>query len=103
MDPIRMLVLDRGFVLVCRCPDPEAYALWLPVTDTRTVRRWGTTQGLGELVNGPLTATVLDPLVSAERIPTRAILRVLEVDQAAWKPHLEPAATAKKVKRAAAT
>lgn len=86
--PIRMLVLDRGFVYVCRCPDPQRHALWLPYRDRRTVRRWGTTQGLGELVSGPTNETVLDALVPAGTVPVRAILDVTEVEQDKWERHL---------------
>jgi hypothetical protein len=90
---IRLLVLDRGFVLVGRCPDPEGFCLWLPVEDARVVRRWGTTRGLAELVGGPLADTVLDAPTARERVPVRAVLRVIEVDQAGWESHLSGAET----------
>ena len=100
---IRILVLDRGFVLVGRCPDPEGYALWLPVEDARIVRRWGTSRGLAELVAGPLPDTVLDAPAS-ERVPLRAVLRVIEVDQDRWAAHLsQPAAGRTGGRRAART
>ena len=86
--PVRIIVLDRGFVYACRCPDPQQHALWLPYADRRTVRRWGTTAGLGELVGGPLADTVLDALVPAGQVPVRAILDVMEVEQDKWEPHL---------------
>jgi hypothetical protein len=87
--PIRMLILDRGFVYVCRCPDPQQHALWLPYTDRRTVRRWGATQGLGQLVSGPTAETVLEALVPAGQVPVRAILDVVEVEQEKWVSHLK--------------
>lgn len=79
--PIRIIVLDRGFVLACRCPEPQQYAIWLPYADRRTVRRWGTTNGLGELVNGPLAETVLDALVPVGQVPLRAVLDVMELTE----------------------
>ena len=85
---IRLIVLDRGFVLVCRCPPPQDYALWLPYTDRRTVRRWGTTGGIAELCGGPTENTVLDTLCPAGQVPVRAILDVMEVEQEKWEPHL---------------
>jgi hypothetical protein len=87
---IRILVLDRGFVLVCRCPDPRGVGLWLPYTDRRTIRRWGTTNGLGELATGPTQQTTMDALVAAGTVPVRAVLDVLEVEQEPWERHLRP-------------
>lgn len=91
---IRLLVLDRGFVCVCRCPDPTGIGLWLPYTDRRTVRRWGTTRGLGELVAGPTADTVLDDLIPAGAVPIRGILDVYEVEQEPWERHLTPPSSA---------
>jgi hypothetical protein len=89
LDPVRILVLDRGFVFVCRCPDPSGFALWLPVTHARIVRRWGTQRGLAQLVDGPLSETVLDAIVARELLPVRGILRVIaEVNEESWKTHL---------------
>lgn len=86
---IRILVLDRGFVMVCRCTDPMQFGFWLPVHDARIIRRWGTTKGLAELCGGPKGNTELDDMVPQETIPTRAILRVLEVEQDKWEPSLK--------------
>lgn len=94
LNPIRIIVLDRGYVLVCRCPDPTIHALWMTVTHSRTIRRWGTENvGLGALANGTLPETILDSMVMQESIPVRAILRVLEVNQEAWAPHLSETST----------
>ena len=86
---IRIIVLDRGFVMVCRCPEPTNFGFWVPVHDARIIRRWGTTEGLSQLCNGPLSDTVLDAMVEQETIPTRAILRILEVEQGKWEASLK--------------
>lgn len=89
MNEFRILVLEDGFVAVCRCPDPAGYPFWLPYTDFRIIRRWGTTQGLAELVNGPLANTVLDVAVPEGKCPVRAIINVYEgLDQAKWEKSL---------------
>ena len=88
-EKIRILVIDRGFVLVCYCPKPEQYALWLPIRQSRSIRRWGTTEGLGQLCNGPTENTVLDAVVPQESVPIRAILRVIEVEESKWETHLK--------------
>jgi hypothetical protein len=97
-NPIRILVLDRGFVFVCRCPDPRDAGFWLDVTDCRTVRAWGTEHGLGQLYGGPTNKTVLDALVPRKCVPVRAVLDTFEVDQSAWAPHLLAAAGSTTVK-----
>jgi hypothetical protein len=50
-------VLDRGFVYV---GEIEEYPDRLHIKNARNIRKWGTTDGLGELRNGPLTTTQLD-------------------------------------------
>lgn len=88
---IRILVLDRGFVMVCRCANPMNFGFWLRVYDARIIRQWGTSKGLGELCQGPKTSTQLDAIVGQESIPIRAIIRVLEVEQSKWEPSLKTA------------
>ncbi len=88
-NPIRIIVLDRGYVFVGRCPDPESCGLWLTVTDARCIRGWGTTEGLGELCSGPTTATRLDAKVASMTFPVRALLFTFNhVDQKSWGPLL---------------
>jgi hypothetical protein len=90
-DRIRILVLDRGFVLVGYCPDPAGHLLWLTLTNCRAIRRWGTTQGLAELRSGPTPSTQMDAVMPRELISGRVIIRVLDdLEQDAWRPHLTP-------------
>ena len=52
-----IVVLDKGFVYVgevLELPDR------ITITNARNIRVWGTSQGLGELRNGPLSSTKLD-------------------------------------------
>lgn len=53
----RILVMTNGWVLVGKF-DADKQLL----EDAKTIRRWGTSRGLGELKNGPLAQTKLDPL-----------------------------------------
>jgi hypothetical protein len=41
-----------------------------------TIRRWGTTKGIGELENGPLKETNLDPIPSGIEIPMSSLVGV---------------------------
>lgn len=88
MNEIRILVLERGNVLVCRCGDPSSYPFWIPFTDGRIIRRWGTTKGLAELKNGPTSDTTLDDLFSGT-IPVRSVIFTQDVDQKKWEKHLK--------------
>ncbi len=83
--PPRILVLDRGFVLIARCPDLLSVARYLECTEVRCIRSWGTTEGLGQLVGGPTENTKFDAVIGREVIPIRAILRVIDVEVDKWK------------------
>jgi hypothetical protein len=76
-----IIVADRGFVYVGNASIDEQ---WCVVTNARNIRVWGTTKGLGELVNGPTSDTKLDQ-VGIVRIPMRAVISVIEIDAAKWK------------------
>lgn len=52
-----IVVLDRGFVYV---GDITVDDEWVRIDNAKNIRVWGTTQGLGELRNGPLSDTKLD-------------------------------------------
>lgn len=84
LHPPRILVLDRGFVLIARCPDLLTVALYLECTEVRCIRNWGTTEGLGELIGGPTDNTKFDAVVAREVVPVRAVLRVLDVEVDKW-------------------
>lgn len=70
----QIVVVDRGFVYVgnvtiegdcCR------------ITNARNIRKWGTTKGLGELVNGPAKDTVLDNYGEII-VPMRAVIHFVK-------------------------
>jgi len=55
---VRIIVADRGWVFVGNCTDEDNGDV--TIRNCRNIRQWGTTRGLGELVNGPTGKTVLD-------------------------------------------
>lgn len=55
---VRIVVLQRGWVVVGEYARKDSE---ITVSKASVIRRWGTSKGLGELVNGPLENTVLDP------------------------------------------
>lgn len=83
--PIKIFVLDRGFVYVGREADLSASdVVGIVVENAFNIRIWGTKNGLGELVNGPLKDTKLDK-VGTIRVPDRAIIHIIDVDQVSWQ------------------
>ena len=78
---IKIVVLDRGFVYVGHV---EVSADWVTITRAQNIRVWGTSKGLGELRNGPLSGTKLDN-VGTVKAPTRALISLIDVEQKAWK------------------
>lgn len=78
---VKIVVLDRGFVYVGRVEQGED---WLTIRNAKNIRIWGTTKGLGELVNGPLKDTKLDA-VGTVRAPMRAVISVIDASEASWK------------------
>lgn len=79
--PIKIAILQRGWVFVGRfskigqdCKLENAYC----------IRQWGTTKGIGELVEGPTSKTVLDPtpVVSFNEM---TIVALIDVSENGWK------------------
>lgn len=83
-DGVRILIGQRGWVWVgWYRHENEAVTL----TGARNIRKWGTTQGLGQLVDGPLADTVLDPAGIVE-MHELAVVATIAVDSVAWSEHL---------------
>lgn len=68
-----IVVLDRGFVYV---GEVRREADFLIISNARNIRKWGTSKGLGELINGSLPDTVLDP-VGEVKTPLRAVIHLI--------------------------
>lgn len=68
-----IVVLDRGFVYV---GNVARTADFFKLSDAKNIRRWGTINGLGELVNGPLSETILDPCGEV-LIPEKSIIHMI--------------------------
>ena len=84
---IVLMVLDRGFVVVGRASIYDGLAFHWQLTPGRTVRQWGTTQGLSQLRTGPTPQTILDPAVD-RLVPFRSIIEILMVEEEKWEQHL---------------
>lgn len=67
----RIIVADRGWVFVGDCEDNEDGTV--TITNAKNIRKWGTTNGLGQLVNGPLTETKADSYGTVRTTPIAQI------------------------------
>jgi hypothetical protein len=54
---VRIVAIPNGFVFVGEYAERKDSVI---LSSAHCIRRWGTTKGLGELVNGPTTDTILD-------------------------------------------
>jgi hypothetical protein len=76
-----IVILDRGFVYV---GDVTMSDQWCVITNAKNVRRWGTSQGLGELAaKGPQPETKLD-MGGTIKAPSRALIGLIKCDVASW-------------------
>jgi hypothetical protein len=81
-NPLRILVLHRGWVVIGRVSATKEEIM---VTDASTVRRWGTTSGLGQLArDGKQPNTVLDACPTVHVHPL-AVVQQIDCVEAAWK------------------
>lgn len=78
---IKIAVLDRGFVYVGAISFEGDFVI---IKNARNIRVWGTTRGLGELVNGPLSTTKVDT-IGLVRASKHALIHLIDVDQKKWK------------------
>jgi hypothetical protein len=82
----RILIVQRGWVFVGEVSQTETGTI--VVKHTKSIRRWGTTEGLGQLRNGPLQETVLDQIGEIHLHPLQVIGQIA-VDAEKWKQHLD--------------
>jgi hypothetical protein len=85
-----IFVLDRGFVIVGEAELHEELALCWHMPRSRTIRGWGSSEGLAELKDGPLPGTVLDS-VCERSTPFRSVLDIIHLTpkgEHAWRKAL---------------
>jgi hypothetical protein len=80
MSDIRIVIAQRGWVFVGRY---EINQMEVVIRDAKCIRQWGTTKGLGELVNGPTPNTVLDHCGTVRLHPLQ-IVATIDVNSEKW-------------------
>ncbi len=84
MSDVRIVIGQRGFVWVGEWTQDGDEII---VKHCRNIRRAGTTAGFGELVNGPLKQTVLDP-VGTLRLHRLSVVASYDCNPEKWKAAL---------------
>jgi hypothetical protein len=83
---IKIAILQRGWVYIGRF---ERKGQDCKLTNAFNIRRWGTTEGLGELAEkGKLSNTILDKAGTVE-FDYLTVVALLSVNQEVWKPLLK--------------
>jgi len=82
--PIKIVVIQRGFIYVGRLEETED---GITIRGARSLIRWGSSQHLGELVNGPLENTKLGASCTV-LVRDPQIVHMIEVDQDGWQQHI---------------
>jgi len=80
---LAILVITAGHAMVGRAKnvDEAVVALY----DVRTIRKWGTANGLNQLYDGPTGETVLDAKAPCILVPVAQIIYALPVNETpAW-------------------
>lgn len=78
---LALVIADRGFVWV---GDVTTSPDWVHIKDARPVRRWGTTEGLGQLAKeGPLLNTRLDAPADT-KVARRALIAIIPCEASKW-------------------
>jgi hypothetical protein len=76
----QIVVLQRGWIVVGDVVDDGEE---ITILNASVIRYWGTTQGIGELVNGPTAKTKLDKAGTVRSLKLALVLR-LDVDASKW-------------------
>ena len=77
-----IVVADRGFIYTGNINHDGD---WCVVTNAQNIRRWGTSQGLGELAaNGPQAETKLDAYGTV-RIPASSVVSIIDSEEHLWR------------------
>ncbi len=78
--PVKIVILQRGWVMVGRWSrDGDNCTL----DDASVIERWGTTKGLGELVDGPTENTKLAPCGHVE-FHILGVVAAISADESKW-------------------
>jgi hypothetical protein len=80
---VRICILQRGWVMVGNYSREENICM---LENAHIIRRWGTTNGLGELAeNGVLEETILDKIYGTVEFDYLTLIATIKCNIEAWK------------------
>jgi hypothetical protein len=78
---VQIVIAPRGWVFIGYTHETDKH---LVIERANVIRAWGTTKGIGELINGPLKDTKLDAC-GTTRIPLGAVLAQIDAEENKWQ------------------
>jgi len=81
----KIVVLQRGWVLVGVLDDSKPKN---QLHNASVIRTWGTSKGLGELADGPLSGTRLDKCNGVVEFNELTVVLTISVSEEKWKKYL---------------
>lgn len=82
--PVKIVLLQRGWVFV---GNYSKVGQECKLENAKCIRQWGTTKGLGELVNGPTSKTVLDD-AGIVRFHEMTVIATIDCEESKWNSKL---------------
>jgi len=84
-----IIVATNGHVWAAKAASIDMETQLVTATNARIIRRWGTDNGLNQLITGPTKETILDAVAPRLDIAWQAILYFVPVSEGNWKKHLK--------------
>lgn len=81
---VKIVVLQRGWIFVGYYSKNGSEC---KLSNAKCIRQWGTTKGLGELVSGPTSKTVLDD-AGTVRFNELTVIATVDADESKWSSKL---------------
>jgi len=78
---LEIVILDKGWVFVGNVSIADE---WIVIENARNIRRWGTTNGIGQLaIYGPQTETILDD-AGTVKFPMSSLIARIKCEESEW-------------------
>jgi len=78
---LEIVILDKGWVFVGNVSIADD---WLTIENAKNVRRWGTTNGIGQLaIDGPQSRTILDD-AGTVKFPMLSLIARIKCEESKW-------------------